>query len=216
MINCIYKPKGERIWRWKFRLLPADGKITDVSLGTSDKQVAEKKRGELLREKEHERAGLMPSRVIRKSAQCKLAEHLQDFLGDLRAKGRVRDYISHISHYNAALMADCGWIYPQDATADSFMAWRRVQTKSQKTLNEYLTGAKVFFSWLVAHGRISSNPLLAIQKGEARGNQVRPRRAYNDSELAALLGVSGDQRIVYLTAAFTGIRHGELKSTLLG
>ncbi len=92
------------------------------------------------------------------------------------------------------------------------MAWRRVQTKSQKTLNEYLTGAKVFFTWLVAHGRISANPLLAIQKGEARGNQVRPRRAYNDSELAALLGVAGDQRIVYLTAAFTGIRHGELKA----
>ncbi len=45
MINHIYKPKGERIWRWKFRLASTDGKIQDVSLGTSDKQVAEKKRG---------------------------------------------------------------------------------------------------------------------------------------------------------------------------
>jgi len=112
MINCIYKPKGERIWRWKFRLQPADGKILDVSLCTADKQVAEKKRGERLREIEHERAGLLPSKLIRNAAQRKLTEHLQDFLGDLRAKGRARDYISHVSHYNKALIADRGWIYP--------------------------------------------------------------------------------------------------------
>ena len=216
MINHIYKPKGERIWRWKFRLTPVDGKITDVSLGTADKQVAEKNRGGLLREKEHERAGLLPSRIVRYAAQRKLTEHLQDFLGDLRAKGRARDYISHVAHYNKALIADCGWTYPQDATADSFGVWRKAQNKSQKTLNEYLTSAKGFFTWLVAQGRIPANPLLAVQKGEARGRQVRPRRAYNDSELAALLAVAGEQRIVYLTAALTGIRHGELKELCWG
>ena len=40
MINTIFKPKGSRIWRWKFRLCPTDGKIQDLSLGTSDKQAA--------------------------------------------------------------------------------------------------------------------------------------------------------------------------------
>jgi hypothetical protein len=79
MINHIYKPKGERIWRWKFRLHSTDGKIQDVSLGTSDKQVAEKTRSERLRENEHERAGLLPSRVIRKAAQRKLTEHRKIF-----------------------------------------------------------------------------------------------------------------------------------------
>ena len=216
MINHIYKPKGERIWRWKFRLHSTDGKIQDVSLGTSDKQVAEKKRAERLRENEHERAGLLPSRVVRNAAQRKLTEHLQDFLGDLRAKGRARDYISHVSRYNKTLIADCGWIYPQDATADSFGEWRKTQFKAQKTLNEYLTGVKGFFTWLVAQGRIPANPLLAVGKGEARGRQVRPRRAYNDSELAALLAVAGEQRIVYLTAVLTGIRHGELRELCWG
>ena len=47
MINNIFKPKGSRIWRWKFRLVPADGKILDVSLGTSDRQSAETKRSDL-------------------------------------------------------------------------------------------------------------------------------------------------------------------------
>ena len=45
---------------------------------------------------------------------------------------------------------------------------------------------------------------------------MRPRRAYNDSELSALLAVAGGQRIVYLTAALTGIRHGELKKLCWG
>ena len=118
MLNRIYKARGERIWRWRFRHSPSDVKILDVSLGTSDQQVAKKKQMELVREKEHERAGLIPSRIVRDAAQRKLTEHLQDFLGDLRAKGRDGHYISDVSHYNETLIADCGWVYPQDVSAD--------------------------------------------------------------------------------------------------
>ena len=50
----------------------------------------------------------------------------------------------------------------------------------------------------------------------SRGREVRPRRAYDDSEFAALLSVAGKQRIVYLTAPLTGIRHGELKKLRWG
>ena len=216
MINRIYKARGERIWRWRFRHSPKDGKILDVSLGTPDKQVAEKNRTDLLRVKEHERAGLMPSRIVREAAQRKLTEHLQDFLGDLRAKGRDDHYISDMSHYNEVLIADCGWVYPQDVSANSFVRWRSTQGKAQKTLNEYLTGAKGFLTWLVAQGRIPINPLRTVTKGETRGREVRPRRAYTDIEFAALLSVAGAQRIVYLTAALTGIRHGELKELRWG
>ena len=49
------------IWRWKYRQQPKEGKKEGVSLKTSDKQVAEKRRGELLREKQHERDGLIAS-----------------------------------------------------------------------------------------------------------------------------------------------------------
>jgi len=121
-----------------------------------------------------------------------------------------------VSHYNEALIADCGWVYPQDVSADSFVRWRSTQGKAQKTLNEYLTSAKGFLKWLVTQGRISVNPLTAVTRGETRGREVRPRRAYDDSEFAALLSVAGAQRIVYLTAALTGIRHGELKELRWG
>ena len=216
MINRIYKARGERIWRWRFRLTPADCKIQDVSLGTSDKQVAEKKRMELLREKEHERAGLIPAKVVRDAARRDLSNHLQDYLGDLRAKGRNGRYVNGIEHCFNELSCQCKWTIPQDVTADSFVKWRGTQTKAPKTLNEYLTSAKGFLNWLVAQGRIAFNPLASIQKVETRGREVRVRRAYSDTEFANLLSVAGAHGVVYLTAALTGIRHGELKELRWG
>ena len=180
MINRIYKARGERIWRWRFRLSPADGKIQDLSLGTSDKQVAEKKRTDLLRVKEHERAGLMPSKAFRDAAQRKLVGHLQDFIADLKAKGRNKQYIGEFENRLVLLMDQCGWQLPQDMTADSLVKWRSSQNKAPKTMNEYLTCAKGFAKWLTNQGRIAVNPFVSIQKGETRGREVRPSRAYND------------------------------------
>ena len=210
MLNRIYKAHGERIWRWRFRFSPADGKILDVSLGTSDKQAAETKRSELLRDKQFERAGLMPSQTARAAAQSKLTEHLQHFLADLRSKGRNGRYISGVEYCLGHLIEQCGWNFPQNITADSFVKWRCTQKKAPKTLNDYLICAKGFANWLKNQGRIAANPLASVQKVETRGREVRPRRAYDDSEFSALLSVAGTQRIVYMTAALTGIRHGEL------
>jgi len=211
MINTIYKPKGSRIWRWKFRLRPDDVRVSDVSLGTSDKQVAEKKRGEFLREKEHERAGLIPAKSLRDSARRELTAHIQDFIGDLRAQRRNHRYIDSVEFHLTELADKCNWTFLQNINADSFTVWRNAQTKAAKTVNEYLTSAKGFCSWLVVQGRIPVNPLASVKKVEARGQEVRVRRAFAETELASLLSVAGRHRVVYLTAALTGIRHGELK-----
>jgi integrase len=207
----IFKPKGSRIYRWRYRLHPKDGKIVDISLGTSDRQAAERIRAEKLRELEHERAGILPPKASRDAAQRELKEHLRDVVGDMRAKGRNLQYVAEFENRFELLMKECSWQFPQDITADSFTKWRNIQDKSPKTLNEYLIGAKGFANWMVGHGRMASNPLASVQKVETRGREVRPRRAYDDAELEALLSVAGPQRIVYLTAARTGIRHGELK-----
>src|SRR5208283_3525855 len=143
MINTIFKPKGSRIWRWKFRQCPADGKVQDVSLGTSDKQVAEKLRGERLREKEHERAGFIPPKATRDAAQRNLADHLQDFLGDMRRRGKSEKYLANLEFRVGRLMADCGWNTAKDVSADSFQAWMRGrQELKDKTANDYLEAAR--------------------------------------------------------------------------
>ncbi len=212
MINSIFKPKGSRIWRWRFRQKPADRKILDISLETSDKQAAEKLRAKLLQEKLHEHAGLVPARSLRDAAQRKLVDHLQDFIRDLRSKRLNRQYIAEFEKRLLLLADQCRWQLPQDMTADSLVTWRSSsQDRSPKTLNEYLTCAKGFANWLVVQGRIAVNPLASIKKVETRGCEVRPRRAFDDAEFEALLSVADAQRIVYLTAKLTGIRHGEMK-----
>ena len=211
MINTIFKPKGSRVWRWRFRQSPEDGKILDVSLGTSDKQVAEKKRAELLREKEHERAGFIPPKATRDAAQRKLTEHLQDFLGDLRRRGKSEKYLANIEFRVGKLIGDCGWNFAKDVTADSFQAWLRVnQQLKDKTANDYLEAARCFFNWLLRLGRTVANPLLSIEKVKSKEGRAVEIRALSDDEMLRLLAVAGERKPIYLMAVHTGLRSSEL------
>jgi len=217
MINTIYKPKGSRIWRWKFRLRPEDGKIQDVSLGTSEKQLAEKYRVERLHEKEQERAGCMPSKITRDAALRKLADHLQDFLGDMRRRGKSEKYLSNLEFRNGRLIADCGWNTAKDASADSFQAWLRGRPElKDKTANDYLEAARCFFNWLVKLGRAGSNPLLSVEKVKTKEGNADEVRAFSDDEMLRLLAVAGERKTVYLMAVHTGLRRGELAALKLG
>jgi integrase len=211
MIDFIYKPKGSRIWRWKMRLRPQDTKIEDVSLGTADKQVAEKRRAEMRREKEHERAGFIPPKAAREAAVRKLAEHLSDFLGDMRRRGKSEKYLANIEFRVGRLIKDCGWSLAHDVTADSFQAWRRRQDDlKDKTANDYLEAVRCFFNWLVKLGRAGSNPLLSVEKVKTKEGKAEEVRAFSDDEMLRLLAVAGLRKPVYLMAVHTGLRRSEL------
>ena len=217
MINLIYKPKGSRIWRWKFRLRPQDRKIQDVSLGTSDKQVAEKLRGERLREKEHERAGFIPAKATRDAAQRNLADHLQDFLGDMRRRGKSEKYLANLEFRVGRLISDCGWKTARDVSADSFQAWLRGQQElKDKTANDYLEAARCFFNWLVRLGRALTNPLLSVEKAKTKDGKADEVRAFTDDEMVRLLAVAGERKAVYLMAVHTGLRRSELAALKWG
>jgi integrase len=217
MINSIYKPKGSRIWRWKFRLRPTDGKIQDVSLGTSDKQVAEKFRSERLREKEHERAGFIPPKATRDAARRKLVDHLQDFLGDMRRRGKSEKYLANLEFRVGRLISDCGWNAAQDVSADSFQTWLRGQQElKDKTANDYLEAARCFFNWLVRLGRVGSNPLLSVEKAKTRDGKADEVRAFSDDEMLRLLAAAGGRKTVYLMAVQTGLRRSELAALKWG
>jgi integrase len=217
MINSIFKPKGSRIWRWKFRQRPEDGKILDVSLGTPDKQSAEMKRSKLLSEQLHERAGLIPGKATRDAAQRKLPEHLQDFVGDLCRRGKSEKYLSNIEFRVGKLITDCGWNFAKDVTADSFQTWLRTQTElKDKTANDYLEASRCFFNWLVKLGRAGSNPLLSVEKVKSKEGRAVEIRALSDDEMLRLLAVAGERKPVYLIAVHTGLRSSELAALTWG
>ncbi len=211
MINTLYKPKGSRIWRWKYRQQPADVKIQDVSLHTSDKQVAEKRRTELLREKQHERDGIILPKSLRDAAQRNLSEHLQDYLGDARRLGLSAKHVANIEFRVCRLITECHWSSPRAVSADSFQAWRRGKAElSPKTVNDYLEAVRCFFNWMIKNGRVQINPLVTVEKVKTEGRQTRERRSFTVDEMKRLLAVAGEHKAVYLMAAHTGLRRSEL------
>ena len=218
MIKTLFKPKRwrngkrvvSRLYSLKLRL-KGELQISTIPLAVADRQVAEEKARKIVQEREKELSGLIPPKAQREAAEASLQKHVQDFVGDLKIKGRNQQYINEMENKLTLLLSECGWRQGKDVTSDSFIQWRARQKKSPKTLNEYLASAKGLLNWMVAQGRMPANPLASVQKVETRGREVRPRRAYTDDEIKALLKVAGKYRLVCLVAVLTGIRHGELK-----
>jgi integrase len=223
MIAYIYRPKrrhdGKRIisrlYSAKIRV-DGERRISQVSLGVSDKQVAQEKLRQLVQEREKELHGLIPAKAMRDAAQESLTKHMKDFIGNLRTERRNHKYITEFENRLVLLMDQCHWQFLKDVTADAFVKWRSEQKKAAKTLNEYLACAKGLFNWMTKQKRITANPLTVVENIETRGQEVRERRAYNDEEMPALLNEAGKHRILYIMASLTGIRHGEFKKLCWG
>jgi integrase len=216
MRKYLVLQKGRRIYRGRF-CLDGESKLHDVSLHTSDKQVAEQRLNEIVREKEREKAGILLPKSIRDGAQRKLTDHLKEYIADQRACGRDAHYVYHVEKRIQILFNECGWTHLKDVTSDSFQLWRARQSKAPKTLNDYLAGASGFFTWLERHGRVTYNPLKVVEKVETRGQERRLRRAFTDEEASRLIATGAEKRgIVYLTAAYTGLRRAELSALQWG
>jgi len=209
MINTIYK-RG-RIWWWKYRPHKQRGEPVAVSLGTSDKQVAEKRRAELVAEKEREREGIIAPKRMREAAKQPILNHVDEFEADLKARGRAPKYITNLGMRIRKLVEDCVWKQLHEITADSFVAWRSRQKFSAKTLLEYQNAMSGFLYWLRQNRRITDNPLEFVGKPELRGRETRHRRALSVEEGQRLLGVSGPRAVVYRMVFYTGFRRGELE-----
>lgn len=218
MISYVYRPRRRqggkleisRIYRARFRLA-GERAVTDISLHTSDKLAAERKLVEFVAEREREKAGIIAPRLQRDSAQKAILLHLEDFLSDLATLGRCRIYQKQVSLRIRRIVTEQGWRYPGEFTIDGFVSWRSRQTElGPKTLNEYLNSLQVFLNWMERHGRIASNPLRNATKVDTRG-KGQCRRAFTDEELRKVLQVAGNRRALYVTAAYTGLRAGELR-----
>lgn len=115
------------------------------------------------------------------------------------------------------LALECKWRFAKDVTADSFTNWRTKQTDyAPKTLNDHLDAISGLFNWMVENERLAANPLSKVKKVDTRSRKVQ-RRAFTDEEFEKLLSVANqNRRLVYLTAAYTGMRKGELIGLLWG
>jgi integrase len=209
MIAYVIKRKGARTYEGRYRL-GDDARLTQVSLGCTNRQVAEKKLRELMDEKEREAAGLIAPKAEREAANKPLKIHLEDWIA---LKERVRDdqYLVGVRNRVLRLIKDCGWKYAKDVKPEDYTRWVSASKLSPKTLNDFLVSIRTLLNWMTKQGRVGFNPLRSLDLLPANEDKRRPRRAFTEEELARLVGKSGERGIVYLVAATTGLRLGELR-----
>jgi len=187
--------------RWKFRQCPADGKVQDVSLGTSDKQVPKNSGASGCGKRSMNGPGFIRQRPqgMRRNATwrtiCKTS------WGTCGGAGKSEKYLANLEFRVGRLTADCGWNTAKDVSADSFQAWMRGrQELKDKTANDYLEAVRCFFNWLVKLSRVGLNPLLSVEKVKTKGGKADEVRAFSDDEMLRLLAVAGARKPVYLMA----------------
>ncbi|MGH7990550.1 MAG: tyrosine-type recombinase/integrase, partial [Limisphaerales bacterium] len=217
MIAYIYRPKRQRngknvssrIWRARLKL-NGDVKSCDISLGVSDKQVAEQKLRDITRDHERVSVGLLAPASQRETFENPMEKLVDGYLADLKALGRSADHVRHVDKRLRRLMRECHWQSLRDATADAFLRWRAEQTQAPKTINEYHAVLSALFTWLRKQNRVPANPFEIISKVDTRGRERLRRRALNDDEAKRLLATP--RKLLYLLAMHTGLRRGEINA----
>jgi hypothetical protein len=116
MIAYIYRPKRQRngklvssrIWRARLKL-NGDVKARDISLNCADKQTAEQKLRDSIRDQERESVGLLAPSAQRKTFESPLAELVGGYVADLKALGRSADHVRHVDKRLRRLIRECKW-----------------------------------------------------------------------------------------------------------
>lgn len=119
--------------------MPGDLKRTIVALHTSDRQVAETKLRDLIRDIEKEEMGIAVPKRMRTAADTPLLDHIKAYCADLAAQGCSPEHVAIVKARQTKLTGDCGWKRVIDITAESFETWRAQQKLGAKTLNDYLS-----------------------------------------------------------------------------
>ncbi len=215
MIRHVYKPSKreggkrvfDRLYRGRYRL-DGEERIREVPLKTPDRQIAEQRLNKIILDEQREQEGLLAPKAERDAARRRFVDHVEDFIQTRRSVGRDTRYVNQLREKLLRLGRECEWSTVKDVTAQSFETWRARQLRTPKTLNEYYASISGLMKWL--EPRLGVNPLRCVQKVESRGSQKRELRAFTVDELQRLFAVSGPRGVVYLTAALTGLRRGEL------
>lgn len=200
-----------RTWYGEYKL-DGDSKPTRVSLRTSDKRVAEKKLAGIVQQAERERANIALPKTLVHAASKPVADHIEDYLADLRSTGRTKEYVRQVSARLERLRRDLQWNSLTDMTPESFIGWRDGQKTSPRTKNHFHDAVRGFANWLLDHERIETNRFLRVKRSQIPRGSRGNHRSLRDDEVRRLIAVAPPPRAAaYLLAVTTGLRHAELR-----
>ncbi len=204
----------------------AHGRLKRVPLSV-DKVAAQAMLNKLVQRVEREKAGLVdPTEEERKRP---LADHLKEFESYLRNRGvSQRQYVESLAKLRR-IVAARKWPRIGDITAGGvleFLGQLRRDGLSAQTYNNYLIAIKQFTRWLVRDRRTPIDPLLHLSRINVRADRRHDRRTLSEDEFARLADAARngknvesipgpDRAMLYVLAAWTGFRKGELGSLTL-
>ena len=190
----------------------------------SDKSAAQAMLNELVVKAERRAAGTLDP--FEDHAKRPLSDHVDDFEAHLRNKDNTAQHVQEVSVKVRKIVANCKWSFIRDTSASDvqqFLAELRAGGLSVQTSNHYLRAIKQFSRWLVRDRRAPDDPLLHLAKLNVQVDRRHDRRALSTDEFTRLIDaaqagkplicISGpDRAIMYILAAWTGYRKGEIGS----
>ena len=212
--------------KWWGQFKDAHDQLKRVPLSI-DKAAAQAMLNKIVQRVEREKAGLVdPTEEQRKRL---LTDHLKEFESYLRNKGvGQRQYVESLAKLRK-LVATRKWLRIGDITAGGvleFLGQLRRDGLSAQTYNNYLVVIKQFTRWLVRDRRTPIDPLLHLSRINVRADRRHDRRAISPDEFARLTDAARngknvesipgpDRAMMYVLAAWTGFRKGEIGSLTL-
>ena len=212
--------------KWWGRYRDSLGCEKRVPLAT-DKMVAQSMLKELVHKVERQKAGLEDP--VDEEMQKPISVHLADFEKSQKSKNNSPRYVMELTGKIRRFIDTCRWrrIGQIKATdVQGFLADLREHGLSIQTSNHYLRAIKTFMRWLVINRRLKSNPLDSLSMLNVRVDRRHDRRPLSQDEFTRLVkvaesgppavGLCGrDRAMLYILAAWTGLRRGELGSLTL-
>ena len=156
-----------------------------------------------------------------------LSEHVADFRRFLEAKGNTEKHSRQTCKRVQTILDRCRFILLADLSPSTVVEWlageRQANRLGIQTSNYYLRDLKSFCRWLVKDGRTGRNPIAHLSGMNAKTETHLERRSLLDDEFAKFIlatqkggtvrGLNANDRaMLYLMAANSGFRAGELAS----
>jgi integrase len=182
----------------------------------SDKDVASHLLGEALSAVEKVKAGMVQADP--REAKRPFQEHVDDYLAEMRRKGRDEMYIYTTGKRLEAAAFAQDWTCLRHCTPSSISNYLRDladEGKTAKTVNGHRSDLSAFFGWLVRRGCMEANPCDQVARSAV--SRDRTRRALSISECRALMDAAPeDRRLCYHVLLYTGLRRSEAAAICWG
>jgi integrase len=216
----VYRHEGRRgpVWRALYRL--PDGRRVHRTLGPVwtergrppagyfTKRLAEDWLREVL---DQARRGTLPGMV---RSGVSFAEACEDYLAHKESDRRLkpttlRDYRSTVKFH---LLPAFGSLPVEDITTDMIESWKLTLDMSNGTKIKVLTVLYGVMERARKRHRLAVNPVREVEKPRREGGQGDELQFYSPEEVLALVRAAESEQdaAIFLTAAFTGLRRGEL------